>query len=276
MTSTFEIKVETIPSGELVVTMIIDGKPFGDDCVDLGQLRKSAIISGAYDLQTCGCGEPGCAGFFEPIFVQHEGNVIRWEFDSHYHPVPRKDENEDDALTVVRYEFNRTQYITEVQEKFEWLRRQPNRNKLGPYGFDAAILEESFPDPDLPQCPVPEGAKVVVGYTNEFHQPWVWVEDFPDIYPRQLLPTGAMWSSFGAWSLMWDSLHFEYGQCIYRKDSAAYALREDVTVSECNRKAEEIASEIQRYWGGSINVAWDKVEEESRINFSRLQAGDVG
>lgn len=168
MTSNFELKIETTSTGGLAATMMIDGKPFGEDCVDLEQLRKSAIVSGAYDIQTCGCGEPACAGFWEPIFVQHEGDLIRWEFDGRYHPIPRKEEEEEDdaKLTVVRYEFNRMQYIKEVQAKFDWLRKHPSRGSLGPHGFNPDILDEGFPDPSLPQLPFPEGATIVVGYTK--------------------------------------------------------------------------------------------------------------
>ncbi len=272
MASIFELKVESTPTGGLTATMIIDGKPFGEDCVDLGQVRKSAIVSGAYDIQTCGCGEPACAGFWEPIFVQHEGNLIRWEFDGRYHPIPSKDEDDDAKLTVVRYEFDRMQYIKEVRAKFDWLRNHPSRGSLGPHGFNPDILDEGFPDPSLPQLPFPEGSTIVVGYTKDFQQPWVWVEGNTDIYPRQLLPTGAMWAMFGCWSLMWDSQHFDLGQCIYRKDSAAFALSSDVSVAECNQEVGQLVHELQQYWGTSAKVAWDWVDEASRSSLMRCEA----
>ena len=42
MTSNFELKIEITSTGGLAATMMIDGKPFGEDCVDLEQLRKRA------------------------------------------------------------------------------------------------------------------------------------------------------------------------------------------------------------------------------------------
>jgi hypothetical protein len=245
--------------------MLIDDIPFGEACVDLVDLRKSAIISGAYDLQTCGCGTPQCAGFWDPIFVRHEGDVIRWEFDGLYHPTPPKDGDTPSEMTVVRYEFDRMQYINEIREKFEWLRIQPNRDSLGPHGFKADVLDEDFPDPAMPQLPFPKGATIVVGYTSEYHQPWVWVDGNTDIYPRQLMPTGFMWSVFGCWSLMWDSEHYDLGQCLYRRDSSDFALKSDVSVTECNHEANQLAQELQRYWGTSAVVTWDRIDEESRF-----------
>jgi hypothetical protein len=273
MTSIFELKVESPAEGGLVTTLLIDGKPFGEDCVDLGQLRKSAIVSGAYDIQTCGCGEPACAGFWEPIFVQHESDLIRWEFDGHYHPIPSKDDDGDDAkVIVIRYEFDRMQYIEEVRSKFAWLRDHPRRNSLGPYGFNSSILDEEFPDPMVPQLPFLAGSTIIVGYTKEFHQPWIWVEGCPDIYPRQLLPTGVMWAMFGEWSLMWGSQHFDFGQCIYMKDSSAFALSKDVSVCRCNQAVGQLVLELQQYWGASAKVVWDWVDEHSGSALSRHAA----
>lgn len=276
MTSIFELRVDKSLAGGLSATMVIDGMPFGEACVDLVDLRKSAIVSGAYDLQTCGCGTPQCAGFWEPIFVRHAGNVIQWEFDGRYHPYPPKDDDATSDMTVVRYEFDRDQYINEIRNKLEWLRDQPNRASMGPHGFNASILDEGFPDPSLPQLPFPNGSTIVVGYTQEYHQPWVWVEGSSDIYPRQLLPTGFMWSVFSCWSLMWDSQHYDLGQCLYRRDSSAFALRNDVSITECNQEAEQLAQEIQRYWGTDGEVVWDRIDDESGLTSKRLKASSSG
>jgi hypothetical protein len=273
MTSTFLLKIETAADGALSASMMIDGKPFGEDWVGLSNLLKSAIISGAYDLQTCGCGTPECAGFWEPIFVQHQGDIVRWEFDSRYHPIPKRDKNESSERSVIRYEFDRMQYITEIREKIEWLKIQPNRDSLGPYGFDASTLDEVFPDPSLPQLPFPDGAIIVVGYTSEYHQPWIWVDGYSDIYPRQLLPTGAMWASFGRWSLMWDSQHFDLGECVYREDSTDFALRSDVSADECNYEVEQLVHSLNQYWGAPATIVWDRIDEVSRSTVLRCEAG---
>lgn len=166
MTSIFELKIEEMPSGDPYATIVIDGTPFGNCCIDLDALRKSAIVSGGYDIQTCGCGVPWDANFWEPIFVQHDGDVIRWEYDERYHPVPieealfpLEEEDEHTKLTIGRYEFDRLQYITEIRQKFAWLRTHPGRSELGPYGFDSVILDKEFPDTSLPPRPFSQGGK---------------------------------------------------------------------------------------------------------------------
>ncbi|MFZ4538421.1 hypothetical protein [Propionivibrio sp.] len=47
MKSVFELSITEDSDGSLNATMMVDGKPFGEDCVDLVDLKKSAIISGA-------------------------------------------------------------------------------------------------------------------------------------------------------------------------------------------------------------------------------------
>lgn len=258
MTSKFELKVSELPDGHLMAEMMIDGDKFGDDFVDLSDLKMSAIASGAYDLQTCGCGTPECAGFWEPIFVRHEGDVLSWEFDSRYHPIVLGDEAE---LSVTRYEFNRTQYIEEIRTKFEWLRSHPNKDRLGPYGFNSSIFDEDFPNAALPGLPFIAGSTIVVGYAGEYQQPWVWVEGCLEIQPRQLLPTGSIWASFAYWSLMWDSKFYDLGQCAYKKDDLPFQLRTDVSVEDCNQEAESLAKQISQFWNGDAEIIWEQVVE---------------
>lgn len=267
MISKFELVVEEIPGGDLTATMMIDGKSFGEDYVDLIELKKSALGSGAYDLQTCGCGEPGCAGFFEPIFVEHLGDIVRWEFDGRYHPIA-KNENAPE-LTVTSYEFDRKQYMTEIQEKFRWLRSHPRRNSIGPYGFDSSIFDAEFPFYSEPHLPFERGAEIIVGYIGDYQQPWVWIENNLDVYPRQLIPNEAMWSRFGYWSSMWDSENYDLGQCVWRKDDINFQLNDELTMSECNDKAESLASDLQHYWGSVVTVVWDKLMETTPLTFVR-------
>jgi hypothetical protein len=266
MISKFELAVEEVSSGDLSVTMLIDGKSFGNACIDLVDLKSSALSSGAYDLQTCGCGTPQCAGFWEPIFVQHQGNIVKWEFDARYHPIVI--ENDESEFAMTRYAFDRNQYISVIQEMFTFLRTHPKRDTIGPYGFDPAIFDDEFPYPSEPELPFENGATIVVGYAEKYQQPWVWLESNQDVYPRQLLPTGAMWASFAYWSLMWDSQGYDLGQCAYRKEGA-FQLSNEVTTSECNQEAENLAMEIQAYWGDIVRVAWDKVMDTLPRNFVR-------
>ena len=272
MTSKFELCVNEDNEKSLSISMLIDGVPFGEAFVDLVDLRRSALASGAYDLQTCGCGTPQCAGFWEPIFVQHEGDVVRWEFDARYHPFVRDEDGLE--FSVTRYEFDRNQYVTEIREKFNWLRSHPRRDSIGPERFSATIFDDEFPELSFPQFPFNEGAKIVVGYFGEYQQPWVWVEDNPDIYPRQLIPTGSMWAKFGYWSLMLDSKLYHLGPAIYRKDSEKFQLRNDVSIPECNEEVERLAEDIQRFWGDSVRVLWDKTVESTSREFHRCDLID--
>lgn len=42
---------------------------------------ESFFTPGDYYLLTCSCGEPGCAGLFEPFHVAHLGDgIIHWHF----------------------------------------------------------------------------------------------------------------------------------------------------------------------------------------------------
>lgn len=255
MTSLFKLIITETAPGELDAQIQIGGKHFGEACVDLKQLKESALSSGAYDLLTCGCGEPGCAGFFEPIFVQHVGDCIHWECNTRYYPIVSKDENAEPS--ILRYAFDHAQYAQEIRTTFEWLRRHPHRDSLGPHGFDASLFDEPFPDTSVPRLPFPEGATIIVGYAGEYRQPWVWVEGQPDVNPHSLLPSGALWSHFDYWSAMRDSPN-DLGLCLYRRDGSQFQLRDGVTPDECNREAESLAREICSFWGNGAFVGWEE------------------
>jgi len=273
MSSKFELRIDNETSGEVSVSIWIDGVPFGDDCVDLYELKRSALGSGAYDLQTCGCGVPQCAGFWEPIFVQHDGEIVRWEFDARYHPTVQED-TENLEISVTHYEFDRKQYITEIREKFISLRSHPRKNSIGPHGFDASIFDEEIPVLLSQQLPFKAGAVIVVGYMGDYQQPWVWVENEPSAYPQRLLPSGLLWAEFGCWSLMWESKHFDLGQCIHRKDGV-FELKSDVSVAESNQEVEELAQDLQKYWGDVVQVQWDETIEKSPHIFIRHKSVSV-
>lgn len=255
MISLFKLIINETALGKLDARIQIDGKRFGEACVDLKQLKESAISSGAYDLLTCGCGEPGCAGFFEPIFVQHVGDCIHWECNTRYYPIVRK--GEDIESSILRYEFDRTQYVQEIRATFDWLRRHPHRDSLGPHGFDASLFDAPFPETSSPQLPFPEGATITVGYTGDYLQPWIWVEGQLDVNARSLLASGALWSQYGYWAAMRES-SIDFGLCLYRRDGSPFELRDDVTLEECNRETESLAHEIQAFWGDSANVVWEE------------------
>lgn len=263
--STFLLEIIEEKNSDLSVSLIIDGIDFGKDIIDLEELKKSAIFSGAYNLQTCGCGVAGCAGFFEPIFVQHTNDYVIWEFDSNYHPVPKK-QGDISTVDLQILKFNRSQYILEIQQKFEFIRNHPKRKTIDPYcDFDNKIFDKSFPDLSVLHTPFEKGATIVVGYTDDFKQPFAWVENQSKLYPMQIMPTALIWSMFGEWTSLFESGDF------------AYHLLEDISIEECNQKIQRLANEIQRFWGSCVCVVWEELpnnfySESSDYNTHRISS----
>jgi hypothetical protein len=73
------------------LTMIhVDGiKTFPErdrECIDLLSVVDSLYKPGRYDLFTCSCGDPGCAGWNNDIVVDHDELDAIW---SHHSPNPR-------------------------------------------------------------------------------------------------------------------------------------------------------------------------------------------
>ncbi len=81
---------------------------------------------------------------------------------------------------------------------------------------------------------------------------------------------------FGEWSMMWDSQHFDLGECVYRKDTSAFALREDVSVSKCNQVVEQLVRELKGYWGVSARIEWEWIDEQSGKSHLRHGASLFG
>jgi hypothetical protein len=224
----------------------------------LKALKSSAICSGAYELQTCGCGVAGCAGFHKPIFVQHTANYIIWEFDSNYHPIPkRKEDISKKDIKILK--FNRNQYISEIKRKFELVRNHPKRKTVEPYfSFDNKIFDESFPDLSKLHTPFEKGAVLVIGYTEDFRQPFIWVENQYKLYLYQLIPMFEIWSIYEDWTSLFEEVWY---QCEVESDMerVKHQLREDVSVKECNQKIEILANKLQHFWESSVCVVWEKL-----------------
>ena len=64
--------------GDLAV--IINGeKPCSEsDIVDVEALQESMEREGDYFIFTCNCGIPECSGWYKPIEVRHQGDLIVW------------------------------------------------------------------------------------------------------------------------------------------------------------------------------------------------------
>lgn len=62
-----------------IVELELDGAPFEKDYpVALRELALAAFSDGEAFPLTCGCGEPRCAGLYEPFRTGHSGGVTVW------------------------------------------------------------------------------------------------------------------------------------------------------------------------------------------------------
>lgn len=93
------------PYLKLELEMQVDGQAIPEACnrVSLQALVSSARDPGKYFIFTCGCGDPGCGGFFKGIEVEHHGETIRWA----------------DGDWTYSFEFDFAQYRTEVERALE-------------------------------------------------------------------------------------------------------------------------------------------------------------
>ena len=58
--------------------MLVDGYQLHGGMPNYRPLVESALRPGDYFLLTCGCGDPGCNGLFEPFEVRHDDGKITW------------------------------------------------------------------------------------------------------------------------------------------------------------------------------------------------------
>ena len=83
--------------------------------LDLTALVKSCQWSGPLDIFTCSCGEPGCAGIFQEIEVNHAHDAITWKCPN---PLTVSEEMPDlwdhGVTTFDHYSFEPEQYIGAV------------------------------------------------------------------------------------------------------------------------------------------------------------------
>jgi hypothetical protein len=80
-----DFKLEILPTKNaqnelwLRTVITIDGTElFPNDCVEIVQLVASLYEPSGYFIFTCSCGEPGCAGWFQPVRVTHDFDQVLW------------------------------------------------------------------------------------------------------------------------------------------------------------------------------------------------------
>src|SRR5690606_5124795 len=117
------LQLQVIPKSEAI---LVDGLPISTGFyIDYFDLTSSAREGGDYFILTCGCGDAGCAGLFEPIKVAHTADTISWHITE---PEPKRG-----------YTFRRVEYVAEIRRALEDAIRinqtLPDDEKLGPYGL---------------------------------------------------------------------------------------------------------------------------------------------
>ncbi len=82
-------------------------------------LVASARAQGGYYVGNCGCGNPGCAGIWDPVQVRHDGDRIEWTVPHPYDPGAL---NEPGAGRL-KVTFDAAQYRGEAEALLEALRK---------------------------------------------------------------------------------------------------------------------------------------------------------
>lgn len=246
----------------LQASIFINEKRFGAVQIDLNALLASAHYSGAFDIQTCGCGEPSCAGIDQPIFVWHDEQTVTWEFDPQFHPVALKDNTKQpETRTII---FDQLQYVGAINDGISRLMEHPGRDEIGPYGFDASTLEAKFEDFGSPGLHFPKGTEITVGYTEQFGQPWIWCSKNADFRAkRMVLAKHRLWQMFEFWSAMFES-DSSFGKCLYKLEGR-FALVDGVTAAEANQLARLLGAEIQKVWGDVISVSVMAFNDQQKV-----------
>lgn len=116
-----QVKIELLIDGQVPVEL-------AEVCIEPCALLASSLREGEFFIGTCGCGEPGCAGVWHGIEVQHGHSVIRWGV-----PIPytRAKKDSSPAKPVSVYEFSTYNYQAEAAKIKSFLVGLLPREKIG-------------------------------------------------------------------------------------------------------------------------------------------------
>jgi hypothetical protein len=120
--------------------------------IDLCELAKSCQLPGEFYIVTCGCGDAGCAGIEDGIWVSHLSDSITWEVPE---PISAGGLSEEDyeryhnKRTFRRFRFDPAAYLSAVQaglrEARHMLFGEHQPVECSPYGFDPDDLLDLDP-----------------------------------------------------------------------------------------------------------------------------------
>lgn len=113
--------------------------------VDLRELVASMEKSGQYDILTCSCGEPGCAGIWEGVVVIHWPEAIRWLIpEPIVKPLEPDDEEEKRIFRFKERCFRKPDYCAAITsalaEAKSLILRDVDSAETVPHGFSVQEL----------------------------------------------------------------------------------------------------------------------------------------
>lgn len=131
ITEPYEVKNTQYQSCDIVVQLNKEELPHA--LFNVNQVVSSYKIDFVeFDLFTCSCGEPGCAGFQSPVFQKKNEATVIWEF-------PKEDMYKTSKKI---YEFDKQQFEEEFLNLFNGLKNLEANNIFVACNFDHMGYEE--------------------------------------------------------------------------------------------------------------------------------------
>lgn len=132
ITEPSEVKNTAYQSCDVVVQFNQEELPHG--FFNANQVMAASHIDFVeFDLFTCSCGEPGCAGFQAPVFQKKSDSQVTWQFplEEMYHTQKKL------------YSFDKNQFEQEFLKLFNQLQKLEKENTFLASNFDHMGYEES-------------------------------------------------------------------------------------------------------------------------------------
>jgi len=130
--------------GVMHTLLTVDGQHLDDDegtdMLHLDELVGSIYGYGSFEIYTCGCGIAQCAGIWEDIWVDQQGDSVLWTI-----PQPLR-QGTDGQTTYRHFVFDRERYRQAIQtgldEAIKLANDHPGKISIGPSGFTIEELSK--------------------------------------------------------------------------------------------------------------------------------------
>jgi len=115
------------------ILVFIDGKEIQYDILNgITPIAASQVDNIEFDLFTCDCGEPGCAGFMDPILQEKTDNAVIWRLDGKYQRL----------LNSSQLTFNREQFEKAFNGLYKTIKNLEDKNLYLWHMLDTFIVED--------------------------------------------------------------------------------------------------------------------------------------